>query len=280
MLSLDRIVAELAREEVPILLLGESGVGKQALAAEIHRLSSRYCFTIISPNELAAKRAQLATGDLSQHTIFLSHVGELSASEQAQLYEFLFVECGNDGGGPRLIASAPANLEEQVRNGSFREDLFYRMGVVCLRIPPLRQRKDDIAALAKFFACKYSVLLDCRVELTTETVEVMSQYPWLGNVRELEQLVRRIVAFGDSRITADLLRAAEGNNGNHAALAPSLSLKQAARTASRQAERTLILDVLSRTRWNRKRAARELQISYKALLYKLKQIGIEDDEQR
>jgi DNA-binding NtrC family response regulator len=173
----------------------------------------------------------------------------------------------------RLICGSARDLEEEVKAGNLREDLYYRISGVCLRLPPLRQRREDIPVLMEHFLRKYGQDFQRPVpSLSPETQRLFEEYSWPGNVRELENAAKAIVALGDETVAmgglrAMLLRPDLGSNGNR------VSLKQASRAASREAEKEIILRVLTRTRWNRRRAAVELQISYKALLYKLKQMG-------
>ena len=161
----------------------------------------------------------------------------------------------------------------EVRAGNLREDLYYRISGVCLRLPPLRQRREDIAALTEHFLRKYAREFQRPVPaLSEETHRLFQEYSWPGNVGELENAAKAIVALGDETIAMGGLRAMLmkpdlGSNGSR------VSLKQASRAASREVEKEIILRTLTRTRWNRRRAAQDLQISYKALLYKLKQIG-------
>jgi len=173
----------------------------------------------------------------------------------------------------RIICGSSRDLESDVRAGTFQEDLYYRLSGVCLRIPPLRQRREDIPHLIAFFLERYSSAYRCPVpELTAPTLQLFADYSWPGNLPQLEAAVRAIVAVGNESVAmaglrSMLTRTETGSNGGR------VSLKEASRAASREAEKELILKVLNRTRWNRRRAAQELQISYKALLYKLKQIG-------
>jgi len=181
---------------------------------------------------------------------------------------------GDSSSGVRIIASTRRDLELEMRQGRFREDLYYRICGVCLRLLPLRQRKEDIPALTEYFLVKYAALLGHRKpEISAPTLRRLMDYPWPGNIRELEYAIQKIVAVGDER--AALADLDKSNCDPPASDLEPISLKQAARAASRQAEKELILKVLSRTRWNRKRAAKELQISYKALLYKMKQGGLD-----
>ena len=178
-----------------------------------------------------------------------------------------------------------------MKAGRFREELYYRINGVHLQLPPLRDRKEDIPALLEFFFKKYTSLFERpEPQLSEPTISLLLRHSWPGNIRELENVARKIVALGDEHLaTHDLAaghenRAAESvaaapKNAQRSSPAPTGSLKAAARTASRVAERAMILTQLERTHWNRKKAARELQISYKALLYKLKQLGLDSSEQ-
>jgi two-component system response regulator AtoC len=167
-------------------------------------------------------------------------------------------------------------LEPEVKAGKFREDLYYGVSGVCLRLPPLRQRKEDIPLLRDWFLSAAARDF-CRPVpvLSPETQNFFLEYSWPGNIRELKDAARAIVALGDETLAMgglrSLLRRVDRSGSSE-----KISLKDAARAASREAEREIILQVLARTRWNRRRAAQELQISYKALLYKLKQIGYEE----
>jgi transcriptional regulator with PAS, ATPase and Fis domain len=167
-------------------------------------------------------------------------------------------------------------LEEALHQGGLRKDLFYRLNGVCLRLPPLRERKEDIPGLVEFLLRKDSSLIGRpQPSLSSQALQTLQEYSWPGNIRELENIVKRIVVLGNDSPVSDLRSLVTGTrclNGD----TEKLSLKQAGRTASRQAEKELILKVLTRTHWNRKRAAMQLQISYKALLYKLRQMGLGD----
>jgi two-component system response regulator AtoC len=179
------------------------------------------------------------------------------------------------GAAARVVGGSSRELECEMRSGNFREDLYYRLSAVCLRIPPLRQRKEDIPSLTNFFLSRYSAIFNREVpSLSSATRQLFIDYSWPGNLRELEAAARAIAAVGDESVAMGGLRSllARPDNGANGS---KISLKDAARAASREAEKELILKVLARTRWNRRRAAEELQISYKALLYKLKQIGYE-----
>lgn len=270
-----------AQSGAPVLIVGESGTGKSTLAAEIHRISGhrQETFRVVNCADPDSDIAQGWNGTDRNGTLFFRNIAVMSAAQQLGTFRALFD--GNIGqAGPssvRVIASSSRTLDEDVHRGRFREDLYYRIGTFCLCVPPLRQRKEDVPLLAQYFAVKYSVLLGQPFEVSPQVLQLFSGYSWPGNIRELEQVVRTMVAIGDNNIAMAMIRASGFKGISRGSKVESLSLKKAAREASRRTERELILDALSRTHWNRKRAALELQISYKALLYKLKQIGIDDD---
>ena len=286
MRPVEAVIRELAQSDVPVLVLAEPGAGKHATAQRIHQMSQRsrqpfrwfQCLGL-TPEELEVLREQ---GDERAQpnagTIFLQELADLSADCQGQLLEALPQSPGNGVAGserPRVICGSARDLEVEVKRGRLREDLYYRISGVCLRLPPLRQRKDDIAFLMGYFLRKYARDFRRTVpDLSAETLRLFLDYSWPGNLRELEDAARVLVALGDEQVALGGLRALlrkpeAGSNGS------GISLKAASRAASREAEKELILNTLTRTRWNRRRAAEELQISYKALLYKLKQIGFE-----
>jgi two-component system response regulator AtoC len=210
-------------------------------------------------------------------------VAALDAAGQGRLHELLLQHFGRPeqtaGTQPKMIFTSHRNLEHEVRLGRFREDLYYQISGICLRIPPLRHRKDDISLLADRFLAKYAMLLHRpKPALTEPTIRFLAEYSWPGNVRELEDAARTIAAIGDDKVAIAALRSAQRSTRRQNGKTPLVSLKEASRAASRAAEKELILKVLSRTQWNRKRAAEEVKISYKALLYKLKQIGMNDPD--
>ena len=208
-------------------------------------------------------------------SLYLAEIGDLTEECQNRLFDTLAGR-GNNGNGHsevRVICGSSHDLDADVRSGGFREDLYYRISGVCLRIPPLRQRKEDIAHLMTFFLQRYSEAYRRPVPiLSAATQKLFLDHSWPGNLPELEAAVRAIVAVGNESVVMGGLRSLL-TRGDHKTNGEKTSLKEASRAASREAERELILKALARTRWNRRRAAQELQISYKALLYKLKQIG-------
>src|SRR3984957_4307112 len=295
MRAVGAVIRELAQSEVPVLLLAEKGAGKNATARWIHEMSRRSSqpFRGLVCSTLKAGDLGLAGGTggiqpdwFKEGTIFLDEIADLSLEGQARIMEVLpraeSSRSENPGNGnhdlipaetARLICGSARDLELEVKAGRLREDLYYRISGVCLRLPPLRQRREDIPGLMGHFLRKYGRGFSrAGAGLSEETHRLFQEYSWPGNVRELENAAKAIVALGDERVAmgglrAMLLRPDVGTNGVR------VSLKQVARAASREAEKEIILRALTRTRWNRRRAAQDLQISYKALLYKLKQMG-------
>jgi two-component system, NtrC family, response regulator AtoC len=286
--SLNALVEEIARTDIPVLLVGESGTGKEVYARLIHRLSglSEVPLKKVSCAALEAGRllaeaclAGDADREVSPRTLFLDGVHELDAVCQRALLSLL--PDGEPKGStgktiPRLISSTSRNLEKEIAAGRFRRELYFRISGVVLRLPPLRERKEDIPALLEYFFQKHSTELKKNTpELTGEALKLVESCDWPGNIRELENLAKRIVAVGDATLAlADLRATRVAVDVNEESWRAS-SLKVASRAASRHAERELIENALERTRWNRKRAAQDLQISYKSLLYKIKQTGLE-----
>jgi two-component system response regulator AtoC len=284
MRPVEAVIRELAQRDVPVLVLAEAGAGKHATALRIHQMSQRsqqpfrwfQCLGL-SPESLDVLRERDGA-EAGAGTIYLQELGDLNSECQARLLEALPQSSGMDVAGrerARLICGSARDLEVEVKRGRLREDLYYRISGVCLRLPPLRQRKDDIPFLMGHFLRKYARDFRRTVpDLSAQTLRLFLDYSWPGNLRELEDAARVLVALGDEEVALGGLRAVMRKpelttNGT------AVSLKAASKAASREAEKELILNALTRTRWNRRRAAEELQISYKALLYKLKQIGFE-----
>jgi two-component system, NtrC family, response regulator AtoC len=276
MRTVEAMIRELSQNDVPMLVLAEHGSGKAAVAARIHTLSRRAAepFQVYHGHE--ASEEILAARDGQSGTVYLQEVGDLMAAAQKELVRQIGLSGAEQRRVPRYICGTSRELEPEVRAGKFREDLYYGISGVCLRLPPLRQRKEDIPVLRDWFLSTAARDF-CRAVpvLSPETQNFFLEYNWPGNIRELKDAARAIVGLGDETLAMGGLRSLlrrvdRGGNGE------KISLKDAARAASREAEREIILQVLTRTRWNRRRAAQELQISYKALLYKLKQIGYQE----
>jgi DNA-binding NtrC family response regulator len=278
MRTVEAVIRELSQNDVPVLVVAERGSGKAAAAARIHALSRREAEPFHAYQAREAGEELLAAQDGRGGTVYLQEVVDLTASAQKELVRQIGLN-GNGGEQRRVvryICGTSRELEPEVKAGKFREDLYYGISGVCLRLPPLRQRREDIPILRDWFLSAAADDFSKPVPmLSAETQSFFLEYSWPGNIRELKDAARAIVALGDETLAMgglrSLLRRVD-RNGN----GEKISLKEASRAASREAEREIILQVLTRTRWNRRRAAQELQISYKALLYKLKQIGYEE----
>jgi two-component system response regulator AtoC len=308
----------IADTDVPVLLVGESGVGKDVVARRIHATSRRAARPFVKIN-CAALPGELLESELFGHekgaftgahaekpgkfeladqgTIFLDEIGEMDPRLQAKLLQVLQDEEFYRVGGKhpvrvdaRVVVATNRNLDAAIRQGTFREDLFYRLNVVTIRVPPLRERKEEIAPLVRHFVTKYRSRYGAGLdEVPAQVMERFHTYDWPGNVRELENLVRRLVVLRDPAMVlgelAPVPARPSGPGGPvnavragtlHAALPDDAPLKTVARRAARIAEREAILRALVRTGWNKRKAARRLQISYKALLYKIKDCEIVD----
>jgi two-component system response regulator AtoC len=295
LLTIEGIIREIAPTKIPVLLVGESGTGKEVLANRIHALSSQAhqslakisCAAVNAETlaaELGLRNGRFGDESHAPGTVILDEVSDLDpAAQKLLLYALPDGDLRPRPGilDSRVISTTSRKLDEEMRAGSFRSELYYRINGVCLRLPPLRERKEDIPVLSEFFLSKHATQLQRpRVGLSGQTLRKFMEHNWPGNIRELENVVKNIVALGDEKLAVSSLVTVPMTAPRPVAVVESRvrSLKVAARAASREAERELILKALERTRWNRKRAAQELQISYKSLLYKLKQIGMTDSE--
>ncbi|RKH13002.1 response regulator [Corallococcus sp. CA053C] len=396
------LVERIADTDVPVLLLGESGTGKEVIAREIHARSQRHGRPFIKVN-CAALPGELLESELFGHergaftgataekpgkfeladqgTIFLDEIGEMAIRLQAKLLQVLQDEEFFRVGGKksvrvdsRVVVATNRDLEKEIALGNFREDLYYRLNVVAIRLPPLRERREDVVPLTDHFLKKYGKgFMEGISELPNEVLQAFTSYEWPGNVRELENMVRRLCVLKDPSLVLDEIRgggrtpasapslptsfggddfspppsryahheesarvfasppsqphgASSNSNSNSGvqvlempargtsmtpvpvavvsdanpfnAVAPppqryanpfdapqppppppptgELSLKDIGKHAAMLAEREAILSMLQRTAWNKRRAAGKLRISYKALLYKIKECGIID----
>jgi two-component system, NtrC family, response regulator AtoC len=312
MREIKEIVERIAAVNATVLLRGESGTGKDLVARAIHAASPRAEGPLVKIN-CAALPSELLESELFGHergaftgahqrnigkfefahkgTIYLDEIGELPLALQAKLLhvvqDFQFSRVGGHepiGVDTRILASTNRNLELAMSRGEFREDLYYRLNVVEIRLPPLRERPEEIPALASLFLDRFNLEYRQRRHFLPETVALLADYPWPGNVRELENFVRRFVVLGDAeRSHAELgasIRAASltAPAVAHSVAAPTSdvvqSLRQIARRAARDAERKALQEVLDRVRWNRVEAARVLQVSYKTILNKIAECGL------
>jgi two-component system, NtrC family, response regulator AtoC len=308
------LVAKVAATNTTVLLRGESGVGKEVVARAIHKASPRAAKQFLKVN-CAALPSELLESELFGHekgaftgayrqkpgkfeaahqgTLLLDEIGEMPLRLQAKLLHVLqdgeFSRVGGEkiiDTDVRLIAATNRDLEASMRMHQFREDLYYRLNVIEIRIPPLRERREEIGVFVDHFLKKFNVQYGRAVDVPAETLQAFVEYDWPGNIRELENAVKRIVVLGSARpVHVEIL----GNLNRGTRLTPRpgavalearpspdtpISLKDIARQAAREAERVAIKEVLDRVHWNRAKAARLLQISYKALLYKIVQCGL------
>jgi two-component system response regulator AtoC len=215
-------------------------------------------------------------------TIFLDEVGELTPPLQAKILHVLqdgeFSRLGGERDihvDVRVLSSTNRNLEDAVESGTFRNDLYYRLNVVSLQVPPLRDRHDEIPLLAELFLKKYSRQYHRpNAQLSPKSLAMFQKHHWPGNVRELENFVKRIVILRDEEFVAQEIRPPVEEATTEWTEPTTCGLKEVARRAARKAERQAIQETLRQTQWNRTQAAKLLGISYKALLYKMQECGL------
>jgi transcriptional regulator with GAF, ATPase, and Fis domain len=320
-----------------VLIRGESGVGKELVARAIHQGSSRRDRPFVKVN-CAALPAELLESELFGHekgaftgaattrigkfeqadtgTIFLDEIGEVNAALQAKLLHVVqdaqFTKLGSNKSivvDVRVVAATNRDLEAMMTSGAFREDLYYRLKVIEVTVPPLRERRNEIPHLTEFFIERYARRYNRpQRQLTPQLHELFQTYQWPGNIRELENTIKRMVILQDEQIVVrELTRAphpaaalagvgAGAGTGPAIEASPALDsadddagtdlaepvaaapagsrLVDVAKAAATKAERLLIEDTLHRVHWNRRRAAEQLGVSYKTLLNKIKECGI------
>jgi two-component system response regulator AtoC len=305
----DRL-AKVAGANVPVLIHGESGTGKDIIARLVHALSPWKSGPFVKVNcpaipgtllesELFGYERGAFTGAYGSKpgrvemahrgTLFLDEISELDMPLQSKLLQLLqdgqFCRIGAQADKKvevRIVCATNRRLEEEIENGTFRQDLFYRINVVNLYMPPLRERRGDIEALTNYFLEYYNRKYNCKARpVSAELMEVLQKYHWPGNIRELENLMKRYVILGSEDVISADLQPREGD-----LLTPEInldgpiSLKKLTRQATRALERKIILKVLHNHHWNRKQAARTLNISYRALLYKIRDAGLPPNRAR
>jgi len=301
MQTLRAVIKQIAGHKTTVLILGESGTGKELVARAIHDASPRHARKFIAIN-CAAIPANLLESELFGHTrgaftdavrdkvglfeeadggtLFLDEVGELPVPLQAKLLRALqegeIRRVGDTAPikiDVRLIAATLRDLAVDVAEGRFREDLYYRLNVVPVAIPPLRERTGDIAQLAKFFAARHAARHGRGpVELSEVALEALAAQPWPGNVRELENVIERALVLSEGP-TIDLAFLGTVMNVR-AAPPPTDTAELSIKKATRELEADLIKRALVVTQGNRTNAAKLLEISHRALLYKMKEYGI------
>ena len=304
-------VSRVASTDLTLLISGESGVGKEVVARMVHRRSSRSNRPFLKVN-CAALPEQLLENELFGHergaftgadqaakgkfeqahtgTIFLDEITEMPPSVQAKLLQVLqdheFTRLGAVHAirlDARIIAASNRDLEKYVGQGGFREDLFYRLNVVQIRVPPLRERKEEIPLLVDNFLMRYAHKHGReRRQLSPATLERFHRYSWPGNVRELENIIQRIVILESESVAAHLVESPRPLTDNdpdppHTLIGDdALGLKELVRRAIERIERAALKRTLDRVHWRRTEAAQRLRISESTLREKIKQYGLED----
>jgi DNA-binding NtrC family response regulator len=295
-----------AGTDIPVLVLGESGTGKEIAAMFIHKMSSRSQRSFLKVNcaampldllesELFGYEPGAFTGAVKSKpgkfelcnggTIFLDEIGEMPTALQAKLLQVL-----QDGSFSRLgsrltvkvdvrvIAATNINIKDAMAKKTFREDLYYRLNGFSIHMPPLRERRDEIPIFANYFMCRNASKFDRDpLPFSTTLIHALSRYAWPGNLRELDNTIKRYLVLADEQAIMNdlqpdydprkLARSSEDETQRG-------GLKGLVRGLKGDAESVLISKTLEDTRWNRKAAALNLQISYKALLYKIKQYSL------
>jgi two-component system, NtrC family, response regulator AtoC len=269
--QIQRAIARIAESDCPVLIVGEHGVGKRTIAAQIHVQSHRSRSNFTEIPSAAADAQSILSAFSTKGTVYLAEIADLSLALQELIIDTYFHSEQTQNG--RLLCGTSRELIEEVRSSRMKEDFYYLVSTVTLRISPLRCRKSEILSITDDLLAQYSKQFDRpKPVLREEIIEFLMKHTWPENLQELQTAIKTFVAIGDQSISFAALKAAASSVRSNGDRKP-LSLKDATRAASAQIERQLISEVLVATGGNRKRAADELGISYKALLYKLKQAG-------
>jgi DNA-binding NtrC family response regulator len=306
MLQIKTVVEQVADSELTILIRGESGTGKEIVARLLRTLSSRKSEPFVKVNCAAIPRDLLEaelfgyekgafTGahktkpgrfeTANKGTIFLDEIGDMPLELQSKLlqvleqYEFMRV-----GGirtikvDTRIVCATNRDLNKALKDQTIREDLFYRLNEVSINLPPLRERREDIPLLIEHFLQRYTTLYNKKYRsLSSKSIELLQEYDWPGNVRQLENLIKQVVVREDEEIIYDTLKSPSLHTGSYAVPTTtptqekSYSLKTRVGDVVTHEEKALISEVLAKTNWNRRKAAQLLEISYRSLLYKIKE---------
>ena len=315
MQKIHRTLEHVSDTDVTLLIQGESGVGKEIVARTAHEISSRVKHPFIKVNcaalpeqllesELFGYEKGAFTGAFSRKpgkfelahrgTIFLDEIGEMSPGLQAKLLQVLqdsqFTRLGANQEitvDVRVLCATNRRLEEMVQEGTFREDLFFRLNVVNITIPPLRERREEISALVESFMRRFSVRYRKSYKTASDRLQrAFEAYRFPGNVRELENMIKRVVVLESEATILDELHAATRRVSAAGdpfgklideieATAGEIPLREVGRRAALEAERVTIGQVLDHTHWNRKQASRILNVSYKTLLQKIRHCELE-----
>ena len=305
-----QMVAKILATDLPVLIQGENGTGKGLLAQYIHahsRCSAGACIKV----NCAAIPGPLLESELFGHekgsftdatsakpgyveraengTLFLDEIADLDLSLQAKTLQLLQDGTYNRIGdtqerrsNTRVICATNRNLEDEIAAGRFRQDLFYRINVVTLNLPPLRERREDIPALANHFLAHFNTKFERETSpFSEEILQNFTHQEWRGNIRELENLVARYAILGGlDPVTTDRGWKRPSINPLKVSVDGTVSLKHIAKQAVREMESNVILQVLRENKWNRRKAANVLNISYRALIYKIQEAGLSQKHHR
>jgi two-component system response regulator AtoC len=305
------VVEQAARADVTVLICGETGAGKEVIARAIHASSPRRRAAFVKVN-CAAMPRELLESELFGHekgaftgahqrkpgrfeladggTIFLDEIGELHPGLQAKLLHVLqdgeFSRVGgrhNITVNVRVICATNRDLTREVAGGRFREDLFYRLNVINIAVPPLRERREEIPGLVRYFVERYARQFNLPAQdIADDVMPAFRDHAWPGNVRELENFIKRMIVLQDLTLPRTLVAPPVAAVTAPAAEAFSatkgFSLKEISRRAVLEAEREVIGRALEQCHWNRVKTAKMLKISYRALLYKIKDMGLRQDQ--
>ena len=306
MLQIKMVIEQVADSELTVLIRGESGTGKEIVARMLHTLSSRRSEPFIKVNCAAIPRELLEaelfgyekgafTGahktkpgrfeTANKGTIFLDEIGDMPLELQSKLLQVLeqyeFIRVGgirNIKVDTRIVCATNRDLNKALKEQTIREDLFYRLNEVTINLPPLREKREDIALLIEHFLQSYKTLYNKQYRpLSSKTIQLMQEYDWPGNVRQLENLIKQVVVREDEEIIHDTIKTPSVHTGSYTAPETSTlqakiySLKKRVGDTVAHEEKALISEVLTKTNWNRRKAAQLLEISYRSLLYKIKE---------
>jgi two-component system response regulator AtoC len=310
MRAIQHLIRQIGMSDAPVLIQGETGSGKEVLARELHANSHRAEKPLLKLN-CAALPSELVESELFGYergaftgafqkkagmfevanggTILLDEIGDMDFKLQAKLLQVLQDQEFQRIGGKetvrvdvRVIAATHQDLEKAIVDRHFREDLYYRLNVLNLCLPPLRERREDIVQLAEFLLRKHGG--DAVLMLSPALKQALVSYTWPGNIRELENIMRRLVVLRDQDM---IVREIQAKMARRVGVSPGITARQTedapvleqVTKAKHQAESQAILAALNATTWNRKQAAALLKIDYKALLYKMKKLGIQGSNQ-
>jgi two-component system, NtrC family, response regulator AtoC len=295
---------KICRTNIPILLCGEGGTGKEALARWVHA-NSEYglgefvkvnCAAIPGPlleSELFGYEKGAFTGAnqskpgrvemAHRGTLFLDEIADLDLNLQSKLLHFLqdgtYSRIGDHSErkvDARVLCATNKDLDQETAAGRFRQDLFYRIHVFRLKLPPLRERREDIPMLAEFFRRHYEIQFGMKSEpFPAEMLEYLQNLNWNGNVRELSNGIARYVLIGpEANMKEEHSRKIKPSLRNKSTDGSVIPLKNLAKEAIREMERNVILEALRANQWNRRKTAQSLKISYRALIYKIQDAGL------